>query len=94
MVVINAPRNEVHPHACGEHFYPRSLRIRCWVHKMRNLSVKLPSEIWMQIKPEISAIQDALTYEEGKERLQKVIKNMSGHIRHLPNAWRKIQMIC
>lgn len=57
-----------------DEIYPRSLRIRCWVHKMRNLAVKLPSEIWFQIKPEITAIRDALTYEEGKERLEKVIK--------------------
>ena len=35
-----------------EEIFPRCLRIRCWVHKMRNLSSKIPSEIWEMIKPD------------------------------------------
>ena len=57
-----------------EEIFPQTLRIRCWVHKMRNLSVKLPQEIWQRIKPEIAAIRDALDYEEGKARLEAVVK--------------------
>jgi transposase-like protein len=55
-----------------EEIFPRCLRIRCWVHRMRNLSNKLPPELWQMIKPEVVAIRDALTYEEGKERLSNV----------------------
>jgi putative transposase len=57
-----------------EEVFPRSLRIRCWVHKMRNLSVKLPPEYWEAIKPEVVAIRDAVGYEEGLAQLQKVVR--------------------
>jgi putative transposase len=46
--------------------FSQSLRIRCWLHRMRNLSNKLP--------PEVVAIRDSLTYEEGKERLENLVK--------------------
>ena len=53
--------------------FPQSLRIRCWVHKMNNLSCKVPRYVWEKIKREIIAIRDALNYEEGKERLEAFI---------------------
>lgn len=52
---------------------PHSLRLRCWVHKMRNLSNKLPPEIWEQIKPEVQAIRDSLSYDEGLTRLEQLV---------------------
>jgi transposase-like protein len=30
--------------------FPKSLKIRCWVHKMRNLSTKVPEYIWEKDK--------------------------------------------
>jgi len=57
-----------------DEIFSQSLRIRCWVHRMRNLSVKLPAELWQMIKPEVAAIRDSLTYEEGKERLENLVK--------------------
>lgn len=53
-----------------EEIFPKSLRLRCWVHRMRNLANKVPKELWPLIKPEIKAIRDSLNYEEGKERLK------------------------
>lgn len=53
--------------------FPHSLRLRCWVHKMRNLSNKLPLEIWEQIKPEIQAVRDSLSYDEGLQRLEQLV---------------------
>jgi transposase-like protein len=53
--------------------FPHSLRIRCWVHKMRNLSCKVPEYVWEKIKPQIIAIRDALNYEEGKKRLEEFV---------------------
>jgi len=54
--------------------FPHSLRLRCWVHKMRNLSNKLPLEIWEQIKPEVQAIRDSLSHDEGLVRLEKLVE--------------------
>jgi len=71
-----------------DEIFPRSLRIRCWVHKMRNLSVKLPQEFWQRIKPEIAAIRDALDYEEGKARLDAVVKKYQ---RQFPSFTRCLQ---
>jgi putative transposase len=55
-----------------EEIFPQSLRMRCWVHKMRNLSVKLPPEIWEKIKPEIVAIRESATYQQGEQKLLAV----------------------
>lgn len=57
-----------------EEIFPQSLRIRCWVHRMRNLAAKLPPELWERIKPEVTAIRDSLTYHEGKERLENLVQ--------------------
>ncbi len=54
--------------------FPLSLRLRCWAHKMRNLSNKLPPEVWGEIKPEIIAIRDSLSYDEGEQRLINVVR--------------------
>ncbi|MCK5345877.1 MAG: IS256 family transposase [Candidatus Heimdallarchaeota archaeon] len=54
--------------------FPHSLRLRCWVHKMKNLSNKLPLEIWEQIKPEVEAIRDSLSYDEGLQRLDQLMR--------------------
>ena len=45
--------------------FPKSLRLRCWVHKMRNLAGKVPMHVWELVKSEIAAIRDSSTYEEG-----------------------------
>jgi putative transposase len=47
--------------------WPKSLRIRCWVHKMRNIKAKLPADVANEVQAEIYAIRDAGTYEQGRE---------------------------
>jgi len=54
-----------------EEIFPKSLRIRCWVHKIRNLANKVPKEIWLKIKPEIEVIRDSLSFQEGEIRLKE-----------------------
>lgn len=54
-----------------EEVFPRSLRIRCWVHKMENLSSKVPPLVWPEVKAEIVQVRDAATYEEGCERAKQ-----------------------
>ena len=50
-----------------EEVFPQSLRIRCWFHKMQNLSNKVPADDWQEIKQEIIVIRDAPSWETGKE---------------------------
>jgi transposase-like protein len=54
--------------------FPRSLRIRCWYHRMQNFSAKVPEELWPEIKAEIMTIRDAAGYEEGKLRAYEFIE--------------------
>lgn len=53
--------------------WPKSLRIRCWVHKIRNIKAKLPSEVGNEVLAEVYAIRDAGTYEQGRELTRAVV---------------------
>jgi transposase-like protein len=53
--------------------YPKSLRIRCWFHKMQNLAGKVPPVVWPELKAEIIAIRDASSYEQGKTAAEQFI---------------------
>ena len=53
--------------------FPKSLRMRCWVHKMRNLAGKVPIHVWEVIKSEVAAIRDSATPLEGKTLLKEFI---------------------
>ncbi|WP_407079635.1 transposase [Candidatus Hakubella thermalkaliphila] len=56
-----------------EETFSKSLRIRCWVHKMENLSSKVPPALWPEIKAEIP-VRDAATYQTGKELALRFIQ--------------------
>jgi len=58
--------------------YPKSLRIRCWVHKMRNIRAKLPREVVPEVEAEIYTIRDAATVEQGRARMREVIAKYEG----------------
>jgi transposase-like protein len=47
--------------------WPQSLRLRCWVPKMRNLATKIPAERWLAVKAELVAIRDAATLAAGEQ---------------------------
>jgi len=47
--------------------FPKSLRVRCWFHRMENFSGKVPEEVWAMIKAELTMIRDASSYEQGKQ---------------------------
>jgi transposase-like protein len=53
--------------------YPKSLRIRCWAHKMRNIEAKLPKDVVAEVRSAVLTVRDAATYEEGLHRAQEVI---------------------
>ena len=58
--------------------YPKSLRIRCWVHKLRNIRAKLPRDVAPEVEAEIYTIRDAATFEQGQARMQAVIAQYRG----------------
>lgn len=53
--------------------WPKSLRIRCWAHKMRNIQAKVPDDLWRELKSYLESVRDAPNYEEGKKMAQEVI---------------------
>jgi transposase-like protein len=59
--------------AAIEQAFSKSLRIRCWVHKMRNLMDKVPAEAAAEFKAHVIGIRDAATYELGEARAREVI---------------------
>jgi putative transposase len=61
-----------------EQVFPKSLRIRCWAHKMRNIESKLPAEAVTEVKAEIATVRDAATSEQGRARAQAVICKYEG----------------
>jgi transposase-like protein len=47
--------------------WPKSLRLRCWVHRMRNVLDKVPDAARAEVKAHLVAIRDAPTYEAGRQ---------------------------
>jgi len=68
-----------------EQIWPKSLRIRCWAHKMRNLEAKVPPAVWPEFKALVQEIRDASSVELARAQLQAVV----GQYQHeLPEACR------
>lgn len=57
-----------------EVMFPKSLRLRCWVHRMRNLSQKVPPVLWPDLKAEIVEVRDASSYKQGKKLADSFIE--------------------
>jgi transposase-like protein len=56
--------------------WPKSLRLRCWVHKMRNVLDKVPEYARADVKVHLSAVRDAPTYEAGRQTAAAVIARL------------------
>ena len=54
--------------------FPRSVRIRCWMHKMQNVLGKLPEAARSDVKTQLQAVRDAPTLEEGRAKAAQVIE--------------------
>ncbi len=50
-----------------EAVFPNSVRLRCWVHRMKNFSSKVPQEVWPEVKAELVAIREAAGFEQGRQ---------------------------
>jgi len=56
-----------------EEVFPHSLRIRCWMHKMRNVLDKLPDAAREEVKAWLAAVRDAPTLEAGRQAAAETI---------------------
>jgi putative transposase len=65
--------------------WPKSLRIRCWFHKMQNLQQKVPPQAWPEFKALVADMRDAPTVAEAERRRQAI---MSRYQRDFPEACR------
>jgi transposase-like protein len=57
-----------------EVMFPKSLRLRCWVHRMVNLSLKVPPVMWPELKAEIVEVRDASSYKQGRKLAESFIE--------------------
>ena len=67
---------------------PRSIRIRCWAHKMRNLSAKCPDSIWPKVKAQLNDMHNAPSKEEAKQRADVILDKYK---RNLPEMCRCLE---
>jgi len=68
-----------------EAMWPKSLRIRCWFHKMQNLQQKVPAHLWPQVKALLVDLRDAPTPEKAEQRREAIVEQYQ---RELPEACR------
>jgi len=57
-----------------ETMWPEAERIRCWVHKMRNILDKVPEEVRPELKAHLVAIRDAADYKQGERLAEEVME--------------------
>jgi putative transposase len=53
--------------------WPKSLRLRCWFHKMQNLQQKVPALAWPEVKALIVDMRDAPMREKAEERRDQIV---------------------
>ncbi len=57
--------------------FPRSLRIRCWFHKLKNIKDKLPADAAPEVMTYAKAVRDAPTLEAGQLLAAQMIERFS-----------------
>ncbi|MGH8543126.1 MAG: IS256 family transposase, partial [Gammaproteobacteria bacterium] len=70
-----------------EEIWSQSLRVRCWVHKMRNVLAKVPEAQRSDVKRDLVAIRDATTYEAGRAAAAEFLERYG---RELPSACQSL----
>jgi putative transposase len=65
--------------------WPKTLRIRCWFHKMQNLQQKVPPQAWPEFKQLVVDMRDAPTVPEAERRRQLIVNRYQ---RDFPEACR------
>ena len=54
--------------------WPKSLRIRCWFHKMQNLQQKVPAQAWTEVKALLVDMRDAPNREKAEQRREAIVE--------------------
>jgi len=54
--------------------WSKSLRIRCWFHKMQNLQQKVPAQAWPEVKALLVDMRDAPTREKAEQRREAIVE--------------------
>jgi transposase-like protein len=54
--------------------WPKSLRIRCWFHKMQNLQQKVPAQAWPEVKAFLVDMRDAPSREKAEQRREAIVE--------------------
>jgi transposase-like protein len=65
--------------------WPKSLRIRCWFHKMQNLQQKVPVQAWPAFKALVVDMRDAPSRQKAEERRDQIVAQYQ---REFPEACR------
>lgn len=65
--------------------WPKSLRIRCWFHKMKNLEQKVPEQAWPAFKALVTDLRDAPSRKKAEERREQIVAQYQ---REFPEACR------
>jgi transposase-like protein len=60
-----------------EQVFSKSLRIRCWFHKLSNIRQKIPEEAAQEFMAHVRAVRDAPTHEAGEAAAASVIEQFS-----------------
>jgi putative transposase len=65
--------------------WPKSLRIRCWFHKMQNFQQKVPAQAWPEVKALLVDMRDAPSREKAEKRRDAIVE---GYQREFPELCR------
>ena len=65
--------------------WPKSLRIRCWFHKMQNFQQKVPTRAWPEVKALLVDMRDAPTREKAEKRREAIVDQYQ---REFPELYR------
>jgi len=54
--------------------WPKSLRIRCWFHKMQNFQQQVPAQAWPEVKALLVDMRDAPSREKAEQRREAMVE--------------------
>jgi len=62
--------------AAIESTWPAAERIRCWVHKMKNVLEKVPEDQHQELKALLIDVRDAPNHEKGRQRAVELVEEL------------------
>lgn len=71
-----------------EAMWPKSLRIRCWAHKARNILDKVPEYARAEVKAYLQTIREAPTLDAGRLAAQQTIERFK---KQFPSAMQSLE---